>query len=124
MAPAPGGRGSVSASTPAPVVDVEEGLGLPQVGRPLGHLGRWRLWAKMATDEGERGDRGTRPHLGNLTCLLDHQGRPDFGEGGGGSVLGAGPVDVEVGVGGAVQRTEPVSGGHLGVRQLWEGPKG
>lgn len=66
--------------------------------------------------------RQTRLNVRKVTCLLADERRLDFGDGGDGSVLGAMherlPVDVEVRVRGAVQGTEPLSCGCLGVRQL------
>lgn len=58
----------------------------------------------------------------NVTCRLGGERCLDFGDGGHGSVLGAMhvglPVDVEMWVRCAVQRTEPLSCGCLGLRQL------
>lgn len=121
---------SVSACALAPVacvVDVEEGLGLPEVGHPLGHVGHGKLrvgaCSKVTTNKSSEGCwRRTCLKVRKPTCLLADERRLDFGEGGDGSVLGAMhgglPVDVQMRVRCAVQGTEPLGCGCLGLRQL------
>lgn len=83
----------------------------------------------MEKNKGRSNQKVLAEHLLNhdgsgFTCLLAAVGSPDFGERRDPSVLGAGhgglglDVIVEMGVRCAVQRTEPVSGGGLGLRQL------
>jgi len=110
--------------------EVEEGLGLTQMGPSLqavdvgaGGL-RARAWRKTR----KRKPSWVRSPLQRsasrrFTCLLDVVGRPDFGERRDPSVLGAehGGLRlhvVEMVVGCAVQRTEPLSCGRLGLRPL------
>lgn len=133
------GNGSVSACALASCGgDVEERLGLPQLGPPLqviyvgcGGFCIWTCSEMGGKNKAQQTKKVIEEHLlddngsaSGFTCLLAAVGSPDFGERRDPSVLGAEhgglwlAVIVEMGVWCAVQRTEPLSCGCLCLRQL------